>query len=608
MDEYDSRPDPRLEVSLCGDDDKYDLRVGEGHFEYIGLVLIFNQIEFESNPDNPDDVCESRSEEPGKEIEELMEELGFKVFYYKDLKRTEITNKIGKFATMRRRDKIKYASLMVFFLSHGNITRDYDMLISDTWKHFEHTDSWNNKPKIFVFQTCRGKDLVEGVKVEQRRSSHAKIDFNIDDLNVFETDGPSRGYFQGSGSGIIKGLFENTSLDFNDPQANRQPNDIYQQILHNPLNELSFNTHTLHTHQLPIPFTEPKFSDLLIFHPTYQGATSFTEISHIPFISTMLQNIRNDIFTKDLLSIFQKIQQEIAYNYHASDRAQRDAAVFESSDLEGSRQMPSIQSTLTGKVCYTNPRSEQLGRVMSSCRLPNDYNMTTGKGKAIIFANKYNGMCNYPPMPYVTCDVNGLKRSFDFIKCDYVEVSELWQPFLGSRCPTLVDKPKFFIISAIGVENHFGCPRPGISGKFKQFVKKDVNIENTRALNHEVQDSQEETPQEFVIPEAADFLILFHSASGTANYMNFLDDCMDDEQEVDVQSPFFKILNEELQNGRNFVGDRHILDLVQRFQYKMTHVIREKVNYYRNGSMKREVPLMMSTLTKNFVLSINEDT
>uniref|UniRef100_A0A336MJR4 CSON000272 protein n=1 Tax=Culicoides sonorensis TaxID=179676 RepID=A0A336MJR4_CULSO len=437
MDEYDSRPDPRLEVSLCEDDEKYDLRVGEGHFEYIGLVLIFNQTEFESNPDNPDDVCESRSEEPGKEIQELMEELGFKVFYYKDLKRTQITNTIGKFAAMRRRDKKKFASLMVFFLSHGNIvniesdfheilkTRDYDLLISDTWKNFEHTDSWNNKPKIFVFQTCRGKDLVEGVKVEQRRSSHAKIDFNIDNLNDFETDGVcnTEGLFAQSGSGIMEATEESASFVSNDREPNRQPINIQRRRIYNPLNELSFNTNTSDIRSLPIPFTEPKFSDLLIFHPTYQGATSFTEISHIPFISTMLQNIRNDIFTKDLLSIFQKIQQEIAYNYHASDRAQRDAAVFESSDLEGSRQMPSIQSTLTGKVCYTNPRSEQLGRVMSSCRLPNDYNMTTGKGKAIIFANKYNGMCNYPPMPYVTCDVNGLKRSFDFIKCD---VNEYW--------------------------------------------------------------------------------------------------------------------------------------------------------------------------------------
>lgn len=30
---------------------------------------------------------------------------------------------------------------------------------------------------------------------------------------------------------------------------------------------------------------------------------------------------------------------------------------------------------------------------------------------------------------------------------DYVEVAELWQPFLGSRCQTLIDKPKFFIVS-----------------------------------------------------------------------------------------------------------------------------------------------------------------
>lgn len=134
-------------------------------------------------------------------------------------------------------------------------------------------------------------------------------------------------------------------------------------------------------------------------------------------------------------------------------------------------------------------------------------------------------------------------------------------------------------------------------------MKKEANIENTRLLNHEARCDPGETPQMYVIPEAADFLLLFHTTSGTANYMDFMDDCMDyNEVESDTQSSFFQKLNEELQNGRNFIGDRHLLDLIQRFQYNMTMLIKNNVRFTRESRNKREVPLVLSTLTKNFVL------
>lgn len=110
----------------------------------------------------------------------------------------------------------------------------------------------------------------------------------------------------------------------------------------------------------------------------------------------------------------------------------------------------------------------------------------------------------------------------------------------------------------------------------------------------------------YVIPEASDFLLLFHTTSGTAKYMDFMDDCWDDEDEEQTSSSsFFLKLNEHLQNGTNSVGDWHLLDVIQKFQYNMTKLIKENVCYTREGQNKREVPLVLSTLTKSFVLKMS---
>lgn len=94
MDPYDSRPDPRLEVSICQENGSYDLRVGENKFASPGLVLIFNQIDFQQRPE--DEVSGQRLEEPGTDLRDLMTELGFKVFYHRNFTRGKIMNTIGK--------------------------------------------------------------------------------------------------------------------------------------------------------------------------------------------------------------------------------------------------------------------------------------------------------------------------------------------------------------------------------------------------------------------------------------------------------------------------------------------------------------------------------
>ncbi|XP_063709587.1 uncharacterized protein LOC134838072 [Culicoides brevitarsis] len=641
--------DPRFEVSLCPEDGFYDLRAGKDHFASPGLVLIFNQLEFEQNEETP---VQSRSETPGIDLKKTLEELGFEVIYCRNFRRVQIMNIIGKYANLKNYEKNNYASFMLFFLSHGNIkifendyyeivkTADDDMLISDIWKNFENTKTWNNKPKCFFFQTCRGHDLVEGVKILNREPSR---------VNEETYDGPPDPSFSYKGP-LPKDLREKMNIAASVYDTGARPNEHRHNRNYLGRREI-IGCHA----NSSIPFTEPKFSDLLIVHSTYQGATTFREPEHSPFINAIITNFRKNLFEKDLLSIVQDVQKEIAYAFHASESAERDVAEFVSAGVEGSRLMPVLQSTLTGKICYQNPKNIQVANMFCSQKLPFDYDMQKGKGKAVIFANKYRNM-EFPSMPFVTADVNGLETSLLGLKCDislhwdlqkgdfirtlnevgsgdfseydffflvfygygrkdylivrdqqnefledYVEVAELWQPFLGSRCSTLKDKPKFFIISANGVQN------PGISGKFRRFVKKDVNIEQTRALNHEASCDPGEIPSIYVIPEASDFLVLFHSAAGTAKYMNFIDDEDQSEEEMKSQSIFFEKLNEQLQNERNFVGDRHLFDVIVKFQYKITQKIAENVRYTRESQNKREVPLVFSTLTKNFVLNVTRN-
>lgn len=323
-------------------------------------------------------------------------------------------------ATLRRRDKKEYASFLLFFLSHGFIkifendyheiikTADDDMLISDIWKHFENTETWNNKPKCFFFQTCRGKDLVEGVKVVNRVPNHAGQSYDHPIVEPAPQTSKSDQGFLSGWPGMKKR--QNPVYD-NDLNCDIFPHDI------NPHN-VYYVSRTVSTYTLSIPFTEPKFSDLLTFHSTYQGASSFRESDYSPFVNAVISNFRKDIFNTDLLSIVQNIQKEIAYIFHASDKAQRDAIEHESSELEGSRQMPIIESTLTGKICYQNPKNIEVATIGCSQELPKHYDMKSGKGRAVIFANNYKLMPMFPPLDYVVSDVNGLKKSFDLLNCE----------------------------------------------------------------------------------------------------------------------------------------------------------------------------------------------
>lgn len=90
MDEYDNRPDPRLQVSICEENGFYDLRIGENNYRYPALVLIFNQVDFQGN------VEQRRLDEPGDDLRDLMQELGFKVYYFRNYTRIQIMNTIGK--------------------------------------------------------------------------------------------------------------------------------------------------------------------------------------------------------------------------------------------------------------------------------------------------------------------------------------------------------------------------------------------------------------------------------------------------------------------------------------------------------------------------------
>ncbi|KYN04011.1 Caspase Nc [Cyphomyrmex costatus] len=148
-----------------------------------GLVLIITNIFYESSCENP----RFSAKHDNNNLKELFEEMGFTVFTYFDLKGQEIKNTIKTFS--KRDDLNKVDSCFVIVTSHGMEDKENNTEIQGTDYHIvsrepnyekvlcteicdyftaEACPQLAEKPKIFIFQLCRGKKIQKGV-------SHSKI-------------------------------------------------------------------------------------------------------------------------------------------------------------------------------------------------------------------------------------------------------------------------------------------------------------------------------------------------------------------------------------------------------------------------------------------------
>ncbi|CAH1179716.1 unnamed protein product [Phaedon cochleariae] len=122
-----------------------------------GLVIIFNHENFES----PDLKPRRGSRRDVNEIITCKQRQGINISednILTDATTKEISDKLKQVADM---DLKEYNFLIVYFLTHGDYfnklhTKDGTVKAHDIWEHFRKCRSLENKPKMFVFQACKG--------------------------------------------------------------------------------------------------------------------------------------------------------------------------------------------------------------------------------------------------------------------------------------------------------------------------------------------------------------------------------------------------------------------------------------------------------------------
>ncbi|KAL3285179.1 hypothetical protein HHI36_019298 [Cryptolaemus montrouzieri] len=184
-----------------------------------GLVIIFNQVHFLDEDTKP----RYGSYKDVNEIVICFSRLGFNVrskYIYTDLTRTEMFAEIN---SVLSEDLKEFNSLIVFFLTHGTnknklMTKDGAFSAISIWKLFTDNKDLKNKPKMFIFQACKGRNRN---KPEVKTKKHFlvpyttfSVDYVLPDmLVVFSSLEGSVSFRSGSsGSWFIQELCRNFSI------------------------------------------------------------------------------------------------------------------------------------------------------------------------------------------------------------------------------------------------------------------------------------------------------------------------------------------------------------------------------------------------------------
>ncbi|KAF4522639.1 hypothetical protein B566_EDAN011038, partial [Ephemera danica] len=137
------------------------------------LALIFGHktfVSLETRDGNESDV---------KGLQEILALFGFIVKVYSDKTKNTVLEIIKHYATQE--DHSEYDCLLVVVLTHGEQggvlwAKDHEFYTKDVWGPFLDCLTLQNKPKIFVFQACRGS------KEESRFKINSAI--KLDESNV----------------------------------------------------------------------------------------------------------------------------------------------------------------------------------------------------------------------------------------------------------------------------------------------------------------------------------------------------------------------------------------------------------------------------------------
>ncbi|XP_045462090.1 caspase-6-like [Harmonia axyridis] len=146
-----------------------------------GLVIIFNQVHFNN------EKTRIGSYKDVNEIVLCFSRLGFNIrskYIFTDLTKAELFAAIN---TVLKDDLSEVNCLIVFFLTHGTnknklMAKDKTFSATAAWKQFSEHKDLLNKPKMFIFQACKGSNHLKPSDVIKKVLLVPTTTFTVDSI------------------------------------------------------------------------------------------------------------------------------------------------------------------------------------------------------------------------------------------------------------------------------------------------------------------------------------------------------------------------------------------------------------------------------------------
>lgn len=156
------------------------------------------------------------------------------------------------------------------------------------------------------------------------------------------------------------------------------------------------------------------------------------------------------------------------------------------------------------------------------------------------------------------------------------DVTEVWEPFIGDHCPSLIGKPKLFFIQAC----RGSMTDPGVFVK----TKSNPNLSQVKADSIDAEVVHEET---FVIPKLADLLVMYSTSEGHISFRN-----------PDSGSWFIQSLCQELRENPK----EELLNILTGVMRRVAFGFQSNIPANTAYDAAKQMPCFMSMLTKTFYL------
>uniref|UniRef100_A0A1I8JUX2 Short caspase n=1 Tax=Anopheles funestus TaxID=62324 RepID=A0A1I8JUX2_ANOFN len=158
-------------------------------------------------------------------------------------------------------------------------------------------------------------------------------------------------------------------------------------------------------------------------------------------------------------------------------------------------------------------------------------------------------------------------------------VSELWEPFVGDACPSLLEKPKLFFIQACRGNN------------------LDDGVKLLKVVTDTVDARSSPEPQPYVIPTMADLLVMYSTYDGHYSWRNPVNG-----------SWFMQSLSYVLERNAHSDKEKDLLQLLTAVSRKVAYQYQSNVPNKLKMDAKKQMPCIVSMLTKEFYFPKNKNT